>query len=607
MMNYSSLQTEFKVVKLSLKYKFLAVLIFIPAVGLGGYLYFSLSNFISDKMNYVLESSTVFTSSQSELINTRIAYAVSELREVADKYNTQTLTFDDQARQNFKKQSSLVRAQIFEFRGQQKKEGEVLSLQPGQLSTSDIPFFKILEPLKVFYICHKDSLSKISLVVRSHRQKYQYIVTEVLIAELGALQDQDPQQTAVFCPDNINPMMVPYSKSFPTQFQTADLEILKNSKSFTQKIDYPSGGQFVVSGARIGETGLSLVSAIDVEQVMRPIRQMQIQSILGFVAFFSLICMLALAAAKRLTANINLLGEAAERLAQGDFHFEFSVPGKDEIAKLGAIFKKMRTQILDLLDRTKESARMEAELETATTVQKTLFPESTFECSEYRIRGTFMTASECGGDLWYYLPRQDKALLFIGDVVGHGVSSALMTTAARSITAVVKKQMIEDPAAILELLNHAIWETSKGQMWMTFFVAILDLKTGDLTYANASHNSPMIFPHNSEGSFSKNDVEFLSQVSGPSLGRQADSSYTIFKSKLKKGDLLFFFTDGLSECENSSGDQLGESKLVRGLAKAWAQNMDIEQLTDSTLKIVEDFRQGTDLKDDLTFFSIQLK
>jgi serine phosphatase RsbU (regulator of sigma subunit) len=593
-------------VKLSLKYKFLSVLILIPAIGLGGYLYFSLNNFVKDKLNYVLESSTNFTSSQAELINTRISYGVYELREVADQYDPTMLKFNELARQNFKKQSSLVRAQIFEFKGQQRRDGELLDLQQGQIESSKIPFFKILEPLKVFYICHPDSLAKLSLVVRSHREKYQYIVAEMQIAELAALKDQDPQLTALNCPNNLEPGLVKYSSSFPSAISVADLDLLQSSRSFTQQANLGPELNFIISGTRIGETGLALVSALSVEEVMRPIRQMQVQAVFAFVSFFSLICVLALAAAGRLTASLNLLGEAASRLAQGDFKFEFSIPGSDEIAQLGATFRKMRSQILELLDRTKESARMEAELETATTVQKTLFPDSSFECKDYRIRGTFMTASECGGDLWYYLPRQDKVLLFIGDVVGHGVSSALMTTAARSITAVVKKQNIDDPAAILELLNHAIWETSKGQMWMTFFVAVIDLKSGELIYGNASHNSPMLFPHKSDGSFHKNDVQFLSQVSGSSLGRQADSTYTVFKSKISQGDLLFFFTDGLSECENQSGEQLGESRLLRGLSKSWAQSMDIDSLSESTLKIVEDFRQGTDLKDDLTFFAFQM-
>lgn len=592
---------------MSLKYKFLSVLILIPAIGLGGYLYFSLNNFVKDKLDYVLESSTNFTSSQAELINTRISFGVSELREVADQYDPTLLKFNELARQNFKKQSSLVRVQIFEFKGQQRKDGELLGLQQGQIESSEIPFFKVLEPLKVFYLCHPSSLAKLSLVVRSHKEKYQYIVAEMEIAELAALKDQDPQLTALNCPHNLQPGLVKYSEAFPSAVSSSDLDLLQNSRSFTQEKSLGPELSFVISGTRIGETDLALVSALSVEEVMRPIRQMQVQAVFGFVTFFSLICVLALAAAGRLTASLNLLGEAASRLAQGDFKFEFTIPGKDEIAQLGSTFKKMRSQILELLDRTKESARMEAELETATTVQKTLFPDPIFECDDYWIRGTFMTASECGGDLWYYLPRQDQVLLFIGDVVGHGVSSALMTTAARSITAVVKKQNIDDPSAILELLNHAIWETSKGQMWMTFFVAVLDLKSGELTYGNASHNSPMLFPYKSDGSFHKNDVEFLSQVSGPSLGRQASASYPVFKTKMGPGDLLFLYTDGLSECENMSGEQLGESKLVRGLSKSWTKSMEISVLSESTLEIVENFRQGTDLKDDLTFFSFQMK
>ncbi|MFP5520663.1 MAG: PP2C family protein-serine/threonine phosphatase [Bdellovibrionia bacterium] len=258
-----------------------------------------------------------------------------------------------------------------------------------------------------------------------------------------------------------------------------------------------------------------------------------------------------------------------------------------------------------LLEKTKMSVRMEAELETANLVQRTLFPQPLFKSASIELAGINDTASECGGDLWHYYEVKNRIYLFIGDVVGHGVPSALMTTAARAVTAILELQPEKSPGEILTLLNQAIFETSKGKMWMTFFVAYLDKQTGEIYYANASHNAPFVFK--AKEKLKKSEIDSMMEISGPSLGREKSPIYKEYKHQLHNGDYVLFYTDGLSECVNEQKEQLGEVGLIKALLKIWSHQMSVQEFTSKVDSIVQSHRGTEPYEDDITYFVVNWK
>ena len=136
----------------------------------------------------------------------------------------------------------------------------------------------------------------------------------------------------------------------------------------------------------------------------------------------------------RITRPIRDLTESVERIAQGELKERVRIGSTDELGVLARNFNHMAERIGVLLSEAKQKATLEKELEVARVIQESLLPPSTLiDARCLRLRGFFRSASICGGDWWSYaeLPG-GKVLVVIGDVTGHGVSSAMITAAAKS-------------------------------------------------------------------------------------------------------------------------------------------------------------------------------
>lgn len=593
-------QNSSKVV-FSLKYKILLLLMVLCILGLGIFLWISLSHFVADKRNYLLESSTQLTSAETEILNKEVGNILEYLQILGEGYNAQTLSFSDQAREFFTRQKSILKTQIVEYQGSERKVGFLLNKTGDELQLDSLPFFKVTETAKPTFICDVMDPARVVIVTRLSAKSYQYLVAEVRILLISSLMERKNFQFAMVCPDNPS-VFLPLSKNTPRlQWEKEQQEIL-SSKSFTKEVRV-AGKEYLMSGSVISGTALHLISFIDSDKAMQVIKRLQTQAVMVFLTILGLISIAALLAATRMTAALEDLTAATKRIAVGDFNISLKIKSSDEVAVLANSFLWMKDKIIELLEKAKEATRMEAEIETATLVQKTLFPVPEHSTEYFELSGEFKTASECGGDLWHYFETERYLYVFIGDVVGHGVPSALMTTAARSVTAIVRMQNISSPAETLRLLNHAIYETSKGKMWMTFFAGKYDKSTGILTYSSASHNPPFLFPNKED--LKKSDIPTLMESIGPSLGRQEYSEYSESQIEIGMGDLVFFYTDGLTECVNAKKEQLGESKLIRGLLKSWNTNKSADSFTIEAIKIMEKFRDNHPLEDDVTFFALR--
>ncbi|MGK5088388.1 SpoIIE family protein phosphatase [Bdellovibrionota bacterium FG-2] len=234
--------------------------------------------------------------------------------------------------------------------------------------------------------------------------------------------------------------------------------------------------------------------------------------------------------------------------------------GDEDIFVAGTVMTSVgiTLQNVRLLEATADKARMEKELETARWVQETMFPPSSLVISGVQIESYFRPATECGGDWWgaCELPG-GKILLAVGGATGHGVPAALVTATARSACSVIQgiAQAIPNivflPSNILYLLNKSVYESTKGKVLMTFFVAFLDTKTGELTYATASHN-PIYWVKADPAA----ELESLLAKPGPLLGLNAVARYEDERVQLNSNDKLVLYTDGLTEGLNIKKEDL---------------------------------------------------
>lgn len=244
-----------------------------------------------------------------------------------------------------------------------------------------------------------------------------------------------------------------------------------------------------------------------------------------------------------------------------------------------------------------KNQRMEGELHIASTMQMAMLPKAFppfCDRPELNVYGMVDPAKEVGGDLYDFFVRHDKLFFCIGDVSGKGVPAALVMAMTHSLFRNVTAHE-ENPAAIVSEMNKALTEQNSENMFLTLFLGVLDCKTGRLDYCNAGHNAPVL----------KTNAQWqmVEVVANLPLGVEADFAYTMQTAQMACNDLLFLYTDGLTEAENASYEQYGEQRMLQSLSAM--NDMRPREIIDGMQNNVEVFVDGAQQSDDLTMLAIR--
>jgi phosphoserine phosphatase RsbU/P len=353
---------------------------------------------------------------------------------------------------------------------------------------------------------------------------------------------------------------------------------------------------YLVAWAPAPDTDLGFVSITQKSKAMKAVEEMKTTSA-GFLLLLLSVGLIAvLLLIKAITNNIETLTIALMKFSKGDLDTKSDIKSKDEIGLMSTVFNDMTDKIRDLVAASMSKARMEGELNTARVVQQNLVPATDFDSANVLVRGYFEPASECGGDWWFYLTHENKFWMMIADVTGHGVASALLTASLRAGVSALKEIPNLSLESYVEQLNRVINETGKGKLMATFFVSRTDLTTGHTDYVNASHWAPILLRAREGAS-----EELFETRGGPRLGERADTEYKAGSVILEPGDVLFAFTDGLSEFANAEGREYGERRINKCLAKATGESSDLTAYREHMLTDFKNFQKDAALPDDLTF------
>jgi hypothetical protein len=247
--------------------------------------------------------------------------------------------------------------------------------------------------------------------------------------------------------------------------------------------------------------------------------------------------------------------------------------------------------------RIAERERQRVELETARNIQASILPALPPQLHGVEIAHTYLPATEVGGDFYDVLALDDGRLaVAVGDVAGHGVSSGLVMSMAKSALAV---QVTFDPevGAVMSTLNRMVYQSARRRLLSTLCYAILDPRLKELYYASAGH----VFPYRvSPGG----DVEALQDESYP-LGVRAVVDVRVRASKLAPGDAVFMYSDGLVEATAENDDEaFGFERLEESLRRHAAKPPGA--LRDAVLEDVRRFTGQRPLDDDLTVLVLRL-
>ncbi|GHT01528.1 hypothetical protein AGMMS49525_02500 [Bacteroidia bacterium] len=242
---------------------------------------------------------------------------------------------------------------------------------------------------------------------------------------------------------------------------------------------------------------------------------------------------------------------------------------------------------------TRPVVKTEEELKIATKIQMSMLPKvfPPFPSrNDVDIFAYIKPAKAVGGDLYTFLIKDNKLYFLIGDVSGKGVPAALFMAITKS-TFDSLVNYFSDPADILRAMNDLLTEHDSFDMFVTLFVATLDLQTGEMRYCNAGHNPPVIL---SGG----NKRAFMSVKPNIPAGVMKDYPYETEKLQLDNHTTLLLYTDGLTEAENSRKELFGNQRLLDTLANASVDeqpNRLIKRVEDAVQRYVQDAEQNDDI------------
>ena len=213
-----------------------------------------------------------------------------------------------------------------------------------------------------------------------------------------------------------------------------------------------------------------------------------------------------------------------------------------------------QSMILDALENM--SARIRDEVKKASEVKHDLLTAAEYRFGKVTVSAGIRTSSEIGGDFYDYFVLEDGRLgLVVADVSGHGVQSGMVTTAAKASLHTLIGQEITTPAVLLHYMNNAILATARQTLLMTCLIAIIDLRKGEITMANAGHNFPYLVGGET------GTAVMLCTASGYPLGFEQDCRYEEISTPFAMGDTLFLYSDGIVECVNGLGEEFGYERL----------------------------------------------
>lgn len=305
---------------------------------------------------------------------------------------------------------------------------------------------------------------------------------------------------------------------------------------------------------------------------------------------------------RRATRPLHLLAKSADEVARGRFDSPLPIiRHHDEIRHLRDSFSDMQRSLAryvqQLQTSTARQASIESELTIARAIQMAMLPKDYPPFPDRKdidIFGQLTPAKAVGGDLYDFFIRDERLFFCIGDVSGKGVPASLImaVTSAQFRTLSASE---DSPERILVTLNDAVTPRNESNMFVTLFVGVLDLRTGRLDYSNAGHDAPLLIA--ADGT-----LRHLSCDANLPVGVMMSWAYTLQHDNLAPNDILFLFTDGLTEAEDTSHAQFGVSRLHESIGQ---RPVSPETLVSEITAAVHRFVGTAEQSDDLTMLAIQ--
>lgn len=359
---------------------------------------------------------------------------------------------------------------------------------------------------------------------------------------------------------------------------------------------------------------------IAIKDLYRKLDESLRNSILIGVISFLVVFVFSFWIGTRMSRKIGQLADYTRELAAADFQPVDHLPlrrtignmpaqGRDEIAQLASSFIAMEQRLNDYLreltEATATKERLRNELKIAGDIQLSMLPRSFKDIASPEARrhvdlaAGVKPAKEAGGDLYDFFFLDDHHLCFlVGDVSDKGMPAALFMTVALSVLrARATVDYVQCPQEILRQTNELLITQNSACQFVTLFLGILDIRSGRLVFSDGGHNHPFL---KRAGGI----PQMLSYGGGIALGIAPGAEYTREEMFLEPGDVLYLYTDGVTDAVAADDSFYGEERLAGMLAGVPPASPAAEWV-ESSMQSVFDFATGAPQADDITVLALR--
>jgi sigma-B regulation protein RsbU (phosphoserine phosphatase) len=349
-----------------------------------------------------------------------------------------------------------------------------------------------------------------------------------------------------------------------------------------------------------------MVVCVPVAEIQAPARKLITRQMMLISLIFvgSLIVSFLLVAG--ISRPLNLLAAYAKTIPENDFTTEVatgsaiaSLPDRyrDEVGRLAESIVYMEAElasnIRQLMETTAAKERILGELNVARQIQMGILPK-TFpafpDCESLDLYAYLEPAKSVGGDLYDFFFVDDRHLCFtVGDVSDKGVPAAMFMVITRTLIKMTALRGLS-PAEMMSQVNNVLGEDNPNCMFVTLFIGMLDIATGEVRYANGGHNPPVMMRRGLKPMYHKG-------LSGPVVGALEEVPYKELSLHLDPGDALFLYTDGVTEAMDTDSRLYSDEKLIEVLTETNETEVDavIEVVRHSVTAHAGDAPQSDDI------------
>ena len=364
----------------------------------------------------------------------------------------------------------------------------------------------------------------------------------------------------------------------------------------------------VVISAEQNRKAIEETTAGFVDALNSSIKFMVFALLAAFVIIMLVASMVGRKVADISVKQMNILVDGVHEIASGNLDKKIEINTGNEFEHLATCFNEMADELknymADLTKVTAEKERVTTELNVATNIQQSMLPHDfNFGRNDFEIYATMHAAKSVGGDFYDFYLLDDKHLaITIADVSGKGVPAALFMSRSKTVLKNFSTMMTnpDDFAAVMKLSNDQLCQSNDEMMFVTVFMGMLDLNTGKFVYVNGGHNPPMVY-HKATDKF-----EYMQVDQNCVLGLMDEMDFTQQEIQLDDGDILYLYTDGVTEAMDIKNNQYGEEKLSNCLNSV-DKSAKLQDILQTVREDLSKHAGEAEQSDDITMLAVRFR